>query len=47
MTPDVSGLDDARSDLADRCRELAAQGLALAGAGNVSTRTGEHVLPKE
>ena len=44
MTPDVPGLDDARSDLAARCRELAAQGLALAGAGNVSTRTGEHVL---
>lgn len=37
-------LDAARMDVAARCRELASQGLALAGAGNVSVRRGDHVL---
>jgi len=33
-----------RSEVATHCRELAGHGVALAGAGNVSVRTDEHVL---
>ena len=33
-----------RGDVAGRCRELAAHGVALAGAGNVSVRSKDHVL---
>jgi L-fuculose-phosphate aldolase len=40
----VTDLDALRDDVAAGCRELAGQGLALAGAGNVSVRTSEHVL---
>jgi L-fuculose-phosphate aldolase len=40
----VTDLQVLRSDVAGRCRELAAQGVALAGAGNVSVRSDDHVL---
>jgi L-fuculose-phosphate aldolase len=40
----MTDLDALRADVAARCRELASQGLALAGAGNVSLRSGEQVL---
>lgn len=33
-----------RADVAAHCRELAGHGVALAGAGNVSIRTDDHVL---
>ncbi|OPX13224.1 class II aldolase/adducin family protein [Mycobacterium sp. AT1] len=38
---DLHGL---RADVAERCRELATHGVALAGAGNVSVRSKDHVL---
>jgi L-fuculose-phosphate aldolase len=33
-----------RSEVAEHCRDLASRGLAIAGAGNVSTRVGDSVL---
>lgn len=42
--PVVADVDALRADVAVRCRELAGHGLALAGAGNVSTRVGDHVF---
>jgi L-fuculose-phosphate aldolase len=36
--------DTEREALADVCRRLAAEGLVIGTAGNVSTRAGEHVL---
>ncbi|MDG4667185.1 class II aldolase/adducin family protein [Mycobacterium sp. 236(2023)] len=33
-----------RGEMAARCRELASQGVALAGAGNISARVDDHVL---
>lgn len=40
----MTDLQALRADVAERCRELASQGVALAGAGNVSVRSGDHVL---
>ena len=40
----MTDLSSLRAEVAAQCRELAGQGLALAGAGNVSVRSGEHVL---
>ncbi|BBZ25905.1 class II aldolase [Mycolicibacterium madagascariense] len=40
----MADLNELRVDVAARCRELACHGMALAGAGNVSVRTDEHVL---
>jgi L-fuculose-phosphate aldolase len=40
----MTDLQALRSDVAGRCRELASQGVALAGAGNVSVRSEDHVL---
>ncbi|KAA0099597.1 class II aldolase/adducin family protein [Mycolicibacterium sp. P1-18] len=40
----MTDLQALRDDVAGRCRELAAQGVALAGAGNVSVRSADHVL---
>lgn len=40
----MTDLQTLRSDVAERCRELASQGVALAGAGNVSVRSEDNVL---
>jgi L-fuculose-phosphate aldolase len=40
----VTDLQALRADVAGRCRELAAAGMALAGAGNVSVRADDRVL---
>ena len=42
--PATTDPHELRADVAAQCRELAGHGLALAGAGNVSVRTEEHVL---
>ena len=40
----MSNLQALRGDVAARCRDLAAQGVAVAGAGNVSVRIDDRVL---
>ena len=40
----MTDLQALRRDVAGRCRELASHGVALAGAGNVSVRSDDHVL---
>ncbi|BBY26964.1 class II aldolase/adducin family protein [Mycolicibacterium sediminis] len=40
----MTDLRSLRADVAARCRELAGHGVALAGAGNVSVRSDDHVL---
>ena len=42
--PATTDPNELRADVAAQCRELACHGLALAGAGNVSVRTEEHVF---
>lgn len=42
--PVLADFDALRTDVAARCRELAGHGVALAGAGNVSVRMGDHVF---
>jgi L-fuculose-phosphate aldolase len=44
MVEPLPGVTDLRAEMAAHCRELAGHGVALAGAGNVSVRTDEHVL---
>jgi L-fuculose-phosphate aldolase len=40
----MSGHQDVREQIADACRSLAARGLVIEGAGNVSVRVGDEVV---
>ena len=40
----TEGIDGLRAGVVEACRELAASGLVLGSAGNVSARAGDHVL---
>jgi L-fuculose-phosphate aldolase len=42
-SPGTRELDDARIEVAAACRQLAAQGLVIGTAGNVSVRVGDHI----
>jgi len=44
MTEPTDEVSELRREVARACRELATHGLALAGAGNVSARSDQHVL---